>query len=253
MPSIVDSPRLALLERRRSVSLPFSRINNGFVHLTSPYKKLPTQILIKLSVLKLDGSSFDVQIKRNATVAELKQAVEDVFTLSSKEGHGLISWSHVWGHFCLSYEGQKLINNKDYIQSFRIRDGDQLHFIRHLSVNHNRIKRRSKKQSAACQKNIKGSDVHEEKEETGWVDVNGDIAEVNDGHYYCEDNGNWDLVRHHKFKLTHFLKGWLSHSRLCFADISRSHSQVCPSRFSGKFIRMRSKFTLRRHYRPVGY
>lgn len=250
MPGIVDSPRLALLERRRSVSLPFSPINYGFSRLGSPYRKLPTQILIKLSILKLDGSSFDVLIKRNATIAELKQAVEDVFTLSSKDGQGLISWSHVWGHFCLSYEGQKLINDKDYIQSFRIRDGDQLHFMRYVSISHNRIKRRSKKQRAGCKKNIKslrGVDVHEDKEEAGWVNVDGDIAEVNDDHYYCEDNGNGDLVRHHKFKLTQYLTEWLSHSRLCFVDISRSHSKVRPSTSFGKFIKMRSKFSLRRH------
>ncbi|KAI7985742.1 DNA topoisomerase 2 [Camellia lanceoleosa] len=33
--------------------------------------------------------------------------------------------SHVWGHFCLCYEGQKLINDKDYIRNFGIKDGDQ--------------------------------------------------------------------------------------------------------------------------------
>lgn len=34
----------------------------------------------------------DVYIERNATVGELRQAIEEVFTLSPTEGQGKISW-----------------------------------------------------------------------------------------------------------------------------------------------------------------
>lgn len=33
---------------------------------------------------------------------------------------------HVWGHFCLCYNGQKLINDKTCLQNFGIKDGDQV-------------------------------------------------------------------------------------------------------------------------------
>ncbi|KAL5547786.1 hypothetical protein UlMin_003017 [Ulmus minor] len=104
------------------------------------YRKLPPQLL-KLSVLKLDGSVFEVKVSRSVTVAELKEAVEDVFSQLPKHKETDISWSHVWGQFCLSYDGQKLIDDKTYIRLLGIKDGDQLRFIRHSSTNNEREKR----------------------------------------------------------------------------------------------------------------
>lgn len=46
--------------------------------------------------------------------------------------------SHVWGHFCLCYKGQKLLDYKAYIRLFGIKDGDQveIYFIFcHLNFN----------------------------------------------------------------------------------------------------------------------
>ncbi|KAL2552892.1 Ubiquitin-like domain-containing protein [Forsythia ovata] len=36
--------------------------------------------------------------------------------------------SLVWSHFCLCYEGQKLINEKACLQSYGIKDGDEVLF-----------------------------------------------------------------------------------------------------------------------------
>ncbi|XP_038698281.1 U11/U12 small nuclear ribonucleoprotein 25 kDa protein-like [Tripterygium wilfordii] len=98
----------------------------------SPYKRLPQQLL-RLSVLKLDGSRFEVEISTTATVAELKEAVEEVFNRVPVDRHIKISWSHVWGHFYLCYRGQKLANNKAHIRLYGIKDEDQLHFIQNQS------------------------------------------------------------------------------------------------------------------------
>ncbi|GMN21426.1 hypothetical protein TIFTF001_043310 [Ficus carica] len=68
---------------------------NDTVRRSFAYHKLPRQLL-KLCVLKLDGSFF----------------------------------------------GHKLINDKAYIRLFGIKDGDQLKFVQHLSVNCEREKRR---------------------------------------------------------------------------------------------------------------
>lgn len=79
---------LNLRERGRLGSLKFNRVRSGggddeddaLVERQLLYRKLPDQHLLNLSVLKLDGSLFDVNIGRNATVAELKVAIEELFT-----------------------------------------------------------------------------------------------------------------------------------------------------------------------------
>ncbi|KAJ1415942.1 Ubiquitin-like domain superfamily [Sesbania bispinosa] len=96
------------------------------------YDTHPSQSL-RLSVLKLDASSFYVEVARTATVAELKQAVEAAFSYMPQKGTGKISWPHVWGQFCLCYDGHKLVTDTDYLRDYGIRDGDQLHFMRHVS------------------------------------------------------------------------------------------------------------------------
>ncbi|KAJ9535237.1 hypothetical protein OSB04_un001673 [Centaurea solstitialis] len=87
---------------------------------------------IRLCVLKLDGSSFDIIVTKKATVAKLKQAVEVAFDYLPKHGDGKVSWSHVWGQFCLCFEGQKLLRDRDSIVRYGIRNGDQLQFVRHM-------------------------------------------------------------------------------------------------------------------------
>ncbi|KAG8379816.1 hypothetical protein BUALT_Bualt07G0128800 [Buddleja alternifolia] len=130
------------LNKDRKISIPFSLYKRSTL---TTYRKLPEQLL-KLSVLKLDGSSFGFYVARNATVARLKLAIEEEFSLCSKdEGKNL--WSLVWSHFCLSYEGQKLIKEKDCIQNYGIKDGDQLHFIQHLRIDLPPSQERPKNQS----------------------------------------------------------------------------------------------------------
>ncbi|KAL4579363.1 hypothetical protein LXL04_015505 [Taraxacum kok-saghyz] len=109
------------------------------------YGKLPL-IPIKLTVLKLDGSSFDITVAKNPTVPQLKQAVEDAFSHFPKHGIGKVSWSHVWAQFCLCFEGQKLLDDLDSTHLHGMKDGDQLHFVRHTSVSYNLVKERSEKQ-----------------------------------------------------------------------------------------------------------
>ncbi|KAF3453737.1 hypothetical protein FNV43_RR04178 [Rhamnella rubrinervis] len=96
------------------------------------YNFLPPEPLT-LSIVKLDGSCFEVKVSRTATVGVLKEAVKDVFTQLNDDKDSNISWSHVWSHFCLSYKGQKLIDDKKYIRFIGIKDDDQLQFVQHLS------------------------------------------------------------------------------------------------------------------------
>ncbi|KAL6996622.1 hypothetical protein U1Q18_006753 [Sarracenia purpurea var. burkii] len=198
------------------------------------YHKLPQQLL-KLSILKLDGSSFDVYVSRNATIAELKQAVEEVFSVSPKDGECVISWSHVWGHFCLCYEGQKLVNDKVHILNFGINDGNELRFIRNMSINYRPVKQRSKIISGGSTEYSmisSGENALEEGDDQTSASTNGNRAgeDENDSepcHYEDEDE-----VPVPKFKLAHFLSDRLSYSRLRSSTRKRL---IGRNRFSSRF------------------
>ncbi|TQD71642.1 hypothetical protein C1H46_042825 [Malus baccata] len=120
-------------------SLSPRRLLSGSGRKNHAYRKLPQEPL-KLFVIKLDGSSFEIQVSMTATVAELKEAVKDAFSQSPM--HEMISWSHVWGNFCLCYKGQKLLDYKALIRLFGIKDGDKIFFVQHASIKYEREKRR---------------------------------------------------------------------------------------------------------------
>ncbi|KAH7547415.1 hypothetical protein FEM48_Zijuj01G0307400 [Ziziphus jujuba var. spinosa] len=183
-----------LIERRFLAPLTLNdNVGDGNVRNYSSYQKLPQLHLLKLSVLKLDGSAFEVLVARNATISELKQAIEEVFTsVSKEEGHG-IAWSLVWGHFCLCYEGHKLINDKSYIRNYGIKEGDQLQFIRHMCINFSPLEKRSEKESTVFWKK---QSVLTDKENTN---IDGEQEE--------------NFVQA-QFKMPQFVRGWLSYSRL---------------------------------------
>ncbi|KAK9079499.1 hypothetical protein SSX86_001171 [Deinandra increscens subsp. villosa] len=97
-------------------------------------RKFSSQQPIRLSILKLDGSTFDITVMKKATVAKLKQAVEAAFSHIPRQGDCKISWSHVWGHFCLCFEHMKLLRDRDTITRYGIKNGDQLQFVRHTPI-----------------------------------------------------------------------------------------------------------------------
>ncbi|CAM8916500.1 unnamed protein product [Rhodiola kirilowii] len=135
--------------RRRSASLTLfpSLIIDSFSRKSLSYNKLPHQPL-RLTIRKLDGSSFDIEVMDGAMVAQLKEAIEDFFSDLPRKGPHKISWPHVWGHFCLCFAGQKLLSDDLSIKDYGIRDGDQLQFVRHVSFTYYAEKTRSKKHAA---------------------------------------------------------------------------------------------------------
>ncbi|KAF2323226.1 hypothetical protein GH714_034238 [Hevea brasiliensis] len=112
---------------------------------------------------------------------------------------GFRTKAHVWGHFCLSYEGQKLINDKARIQTFGIKDDDQL--------NNSSVRPLSRDEEKEQRTFANHSDNNENQDY--------------DSKYHCEDH---DDIPTSEFKLAHFLRGWLSRKG--------SQGQSRPSRFS---------------------
>lgn len=116
--------------------------------------KLLTVEPIRLVVLKLDGSSFDIVVTKKATVGDLKQAVEDEISQLSEHQ---VSWSHLWAQFCLCFKDQKLLYDQESIELYGIQDDDQLQFIRHKSTSYNLGIQRSETQDSESEEPDKSS------------------------------------------------------------------------------------------------
>uniref|UniRef100_A0ACD5Z6G6 Uncharacterized protein n=1 Tax=Avena sativa TaxID=4498 RepID=A0ACD5Z6G6_AVESA len=111
------------------------------------YHRLP-EPRIRLTIRKLDDSYFDVQIARSAAVWELKAAIEEVFIALYNDMADAVSWQHVWSHFCLCFKDDKLTDDKATLRALGIKDGDEIHFAQHLSVDDSPCKN-SRSRSAA--------------------------------------------------------------------------------------------------------
>ncbi|KAJ7966194.1 U11/U12 small nuclear ribonucleoprotein 25 kDa protein [Quillaja saponaria] len=228
--------RVSIEKDRPSVEFPFSPllIIDGILSRKNfSYAKLPSEP-IRLSVLKLDGSCFDIEVAKKATIAELKLAVEAVFSHMPQKGQGKISWPHVWGQFCLSYDGQKLVAETDYLRNYGIKDGDQLHFIRHLSNSCNLRKLRLKKKVFGLkQRKMSLSRVNSYQErENSDIDDSG-LCDIESGklqHY--DDDDDEGCTENHGHRLTQFLGEWLSYTKLGTVERTRVEGKTCASKIA---------------------
>ncbi|KAJ8557868.1 hypothetical protein K7X08_004634 [Anisodus acutangulus] len=171
------------------------------------YNKLPEEPL-KLTILKLDGSSFDIKVARNGTVAELKQAVESTFSHVPNTGQGKVSWSHVWGHFCLSYDGQKLLTDSDSLGVYRIKDGDKLSFMRHVSISYNLVKTRSEREDPS-KNEPSTSKGCESRQRRGEREGNHHQDDLLKKHQNTIHDSNRGVVANCESRLVHLFRGWL--------------------------------------------
>lgn len=102
---------------------------------------------MRICVLKLDGTSFDVVLLNTATVKDLKLAIKKKVNEmeQSKMGHRHISWRHVWANYCLLYHNEKLLNESASLQDFGIRNNSQVQFIPFITAKQSRRHSRRKK------------------------------------------------------------------------------------------------------------
>ncbi|CAA7050980.1 unnamed protein product [Microthlaspi erraticum] len=102
---------------------------------------------MRLSVVKLDGSSLDVAVMNSATLKDLKLLIKKKVNEmeQSNMGHRHISWKHVWSNFCLSCNNEKLIDDDAVLQDVGIRNNSQVAFIPHvMKKGHGRHSKRKK-------------------------------------------------------------------------------------------------------------
>ncbi|XP_057440261.1 uncharacterized protein LOC130732170 isoform X2 [Lotus japonicus] len=205
-------------------SSPMMIVNDSFL-----YHRLPSQTL-KLSILKLDASSFYVEVAKTANVAELKKAVEAAFGYMPQKGPGKISWPHVWGQFCLSYEGHKLVTDTDYLRDYGIKDGNQLQFIPHVSniSNTSSFQRRGLKKRVVKLKQLRRSSSqinrHPRKEHGGDGEIClDDIETGNTQNWNAQENSSG------KSRLTRFFEGLFSHTRQSVVRRAKIEARIWPS------------------------
>ncbi|CDP13529.1 unnamed protein product [Coffea canephora] len=208
-----DSPIISF-QRSGSLSCPIPYlITDSRSRKSFSYSKIPQKPL-KLTVIKLDDSSFDIEVAKTATVAQLKQAVESVFSHLPNRGPKKISWPFVWGHFCLTYDGQKLLTDTDAIGIYGIKDGDKLQFVRHLSISYNMVKERPKKEDPdldepSVSEDFKDRQLYSEQD----ISCNERDLEDQEG-VYGDDDKDSGLFTNCRYKLLHLFKGWFSYRKL---------------------------------------
>ncbi|GAB2293630.1 hypothetical protein Dimus_027843 [Dionaea muscipula] len=198
-----------------------------FLRSRSAYARLKTGRSINLSVLKLDGSLFNVQVAKNATVADLRSVIEEVFSSLPQEDGCEISWSHVWGHFCLCFDDQKLIKDNASIRNYGISDGDQLHFVRHMTVDYKPLKRHSKNLHIASKSSFVSFFNGRRIKKQATADEHPARADFSHDDYMGEETPN-----RREFWSGHSLRGWLSYSVRRGASRKRSERKIRPSGFA---------------------
>ncbi|XP_055822280.1 uncharacterized protein LOC129890841 [Solanum dulcamara] len=182
--------------------------NGSFICVAAPllYDKLPEEPL-KLSILKLDGSSFDIEVPRNGNVEDLKRAVIEAFS------HCKISWLHVWGHFCLSYGGQKLLSDDDLIGTYGIKDGDELSFVRHVAIGHNPKMTQSEEEDHQFDPRV-SNDIDDEELKGEEEDNDHQDDSENDEDNSSEDENNGCGLGSCEHRLFHLFRGLFSYQKL---------------------------------------
>ncbi|KAG4121685.1 hypothetical protein ERO13_D11G222700v2 [Gossypium hirsutum] len=117
--ALLDDPILADIPKKPSLSDVDALIN------------LELGSAMCISILKLDGTSFDVAVMNSATVKDLKLAIKKkvVELEQSKMGHRHISWRYVWANFCLAHHNEKLLDDGAALQGFGVRNNSLVLYL----------------------------------------------------------------------------------------------------------------------------
>jgi len=87
-----------------------------------------------VNVRRADDTVMPVAVVQNATVLDLKKAIQRHFALRQSRQNGTkhISWRYVWARQWLYFDGQKLTDDRKPIKEYGIRNKDEVTFVRRL-------------------------------------------------------------------------------------------------------------------------
>ncbi|XP_037487468.1 U11/U12 small nuclear ribonucleoprotein 25 kDa protein-like [Triticum dicoccoides] len=133
--TLLDDPILADVPRKPSLADVDTLIN------------LELGSAMRVTVVKLDNTSFDVAVLNTATLKDLKLAIRKKITEieQGQMGHRHISWKHIWENYCLTHQSEKLIDDNSALSSYDIRNNSKVCFSPHvMSRIHQKHSRRRK-------------------------------------------------------------------------------------------------------------
>ncbi|KAJ7992480.1 hypothetical protein DPEC_G00279120 [Dallia pectoralis] len=85
-------------------------------------------------VCKGDGEVMPIVVVQNATVLDLKKAIQRFMELKQQREGGVkhVSWRYVWRTFHLVFQGQKLDIDNMKLKEYGIRNRDEVTFMKRL-------------------------------------------------------------------------------------------------------------------------
>ncbi|NP_001083423.1 uncharacterized protein LOC398918 [Xenopus laevis] len=85
-------------------------------------------------VCKEDEEIMPVVVVQNATVLDLKRAIQRYIQLKHQREGGIqhISWKYVWRTYHLSYSGEKLDDEAKSLREYGIKNRDEVVFVKKL-------------------------------------------------------------------------------------------------------------------------
>ncbi|CAN2391197.1 U11 U12 small nuclear ribonucleoprotein 25 kDa [Pristimantis euphronides] len=85
-------------------------------------------------VCKADGEVMPVVVTQNATVLDLKRAIQRYVQLKHHREGGIqhISWKYVWKTYQLSFSGEKLDNDEKSLRECGVKNRDEVVFVKKL-------------------------------------------------------------------------------------------------------------------------
>ncbi|KAG0474877.1 hypothetical protein HPP92_014563 [Vanilla planifolia] len=86
---------------------------------------------MKITIVKMDDTSFDVVVLNSSTVKDLKVAIMKKTNEieQGQMGHRHISWRHVWANYCLTHQSAKLLDDETLLSAYDIRNNSKVHFF----------------------------------------------------------------------------------------------------------------------------
>ncbi|XP_062914896.1 U11/U12 small nuclear ribonucleoprotein 25 kDa protein [Mobula hypostoma] len=87
-----------------------------------------------VKVKKGDGEIMPVVVIQNETVLDLKKAIQRYVQLKQEREGGTqyISWKYIWQTYHLTFNGEKLADDKMKLKDYGIRNRDEVTFIKKL-------------------------------------------------------------------------------------------------------------------------
>uniref|UniRef100_A0A8C0G2N7 Small nuclear ribonucleoprotein U11/U12 subunit 25 n=1 Tax=Chelonoidis abingdonii TaxID=106734 RepID=A0A8C0G2N7_CHEAB len=85
-------------------------------------------------VCKADEEVMPVVVVQNASVLDLKKAIQRYVQLKQEREGGIqhISWTYIWRTYHLTFAGEKMTDDKKKLREYGIRNRDEVCFIKKL-------------------------------------------------------------------------------------------------------------------------